>query len=107
MLSEELALALLGRENLTQFQMVLICLASGSIRGKTAAEVRWFAMTAGVRPAWSWDVSSVLGKARGRARRCANGWQLTPAGWHVVRSLAEEHLAETLWRDEEGARASQ
>jgi hypothetical protein len=64
------------------------------------AEVRSFATHAGIRSAWSWNISSILGQSRGRALRTQHGWQLTVPGWNTVREIAEKHLARTVWRGE-------
>jgi hypothetical protein len=76
---------------------VLICLATRSFHGKSVAEVRSFATKAGIRSAWSWNISSILGQSGGRALRTQHGWQLTAPGWNTVRELAEKHLARTVW----------
>jgi hypothetical protein len=100
MLSEEISRTLLERKGLTQQEIVLICLAARSIHPKTVGEVRSYAIRVGIRPAWSWNVSSILAQSKGKAVRIKNGWQLTVQGWNAVRRLAEVHLAETVWRDD-------
>jgi hypothetical protein len=100
MLSEEFSRALLVRSDLTQEEIVLVCLATRSFHGKSVAEVRSFATHAGIRSAWSWNISSILGQSRGRALRTQHGWQLTVPGWNTVREIAEKHLARTVWRGE-------
>lgn len=66
---------------------LLILLLADQSKAQPVKEVRAKAVAQGVRAAKDWNISKLLGAARGRAIRVSNGWELTSTGIQHLAAL--------------------
>lgn len=79
---------LLHRKGLRQRDKLLLILAVGSRKPKRVQEIKSLGRGAGLMQVTRWNVSRVLGTAKGLAIRVPQGWELTDQGREAAASLA-------------------
>lgn len=79
---------LLAREDLSNRDKVLTCLAAEPLGPRKVEEIRSVAIAAGLRAIGKWNVSDYLSKAKSLAIRTPNGWELTAPGKAHIASVA-------------------
>lgn len=88
MLASESLKDLLHQPDLARQDALLLCLAVEAGRPKEVKEVKALATRAGLRAAGKWNISDILGRAKGLAVHTGVGWELTSKGCERVTRLA-------------------
>jgi hypothetical protein len=78
---------LLSHSQFTDFDKLLVCLAIDVGRPKSVLEIRELAFGNGLRAAKKWDISKLLSRSKGKARRVEKGWELSTSGKEYVNGL--------------------
>ncbi len=92
MIDHDTAKELLARDDLSNGDKLLVCLAVEPIAAKKVAEIKDFAISVGLRTASKWNISSLLSKAKTLTIRTANGWELTNPGRAHIATIAAASL---------------
>lgn len=79
---------LLSDPGYSRQEKLLLCLAVDSASPKEVAQIRTYAVEAGVTEAKKWNVSDVLSRAKRLAIRTRDGWELTSEGRKKVAELS-------------------
>lgn len=88
MLNRKALKVLLHADGVNQTDRLLLCLGVDVDKPKTIGEIKDLAVSAGLRSAAKWNISSLLSASRGKAIRAAEGWELGAKGKEAVRTLA-------------------
>lgn len=88
MLAEASLKDLLSNPEYSRTEKMLLCLAVNDASPKAVAQVRTLAVEAGLTEAKKWNVSNILGRAKGLVINTKDGWELTSEGRHAVGELA-------------------
>lgn len=92
MLPEDALKDLLSRTDVSNTDKVLIVLAVDIKKPKEIKVIKQLAMRAGLRAVQSWNVSSLLSRAKGLVVRTDKGWELTAAGVQHLNNLCTPQL---------------
>ena len=86
MLDRDAVKELLARDDLSNSDKLLTCLAADPVSPKMVGDVRELAVSVGLRAVAKWNVSAYFLKVKTLAVRTPGGWELTSAGKaHVAR----------------------
>lgn len=93
MLRRDALKALLHADGVSRTDKLLLCLGVDVDQPKSIAEIKQIAVSAGLRAAVKWNVSSLLSASRGRAIRAVDGWELGVKGKEAVQALAGSYTS--------------
>lgn len=79
---------LLSKTEYSRLEKILICLSVDDTTPKQVKGIKQMAVSAGLRPASKWNISTILGNSGGLAVRTDDGWELTSDGRKRVAEIA-------------------
>lgn len=84
MVPKEELISMLASNEITRRDKIMIILASADGRPLQTADIKKIAKDSGLREIEKWNVSDVLGRAKGLTAKVSNGWILTVQGQACV-----------------------
>lgn len=87
MLTETDLIEALYKKRLSRLDTVLLILCVHSDQAKEVAEIKRLGRNAGLTEIFGWNISDILGHAKGLAIRLPKGWALTTKGKDYIRNI--------------------
>jgi hypothetical protein len=87
---------LVSKSEYSRLEKILLCMAVDGAVAKQVKDIKNLAVSAGLRAAKNWNISSTLGASDGLAARTDQGWELTSDGRKRISEIAGPYASSSV-----------